>query len=326
MKRFLRLAALLLLLLYAAGCAAAPAPSSDAMDFAEPTKRPEPVALVGTPAPSGTPTPSPSPIPYEEPLFTPTPAPDPAASPAAEDTPSPTETPTVTPKAQTPTPAPTKTPDAAVPPVTGKPLSGYTIGIDPGHQSHANRDKEPEAPGSSTMKNKVSSGTYGRFSGVREYVVNLDVGLALRDSLEALGATVVMTRTTNDVDISNVERAKFFNEKKTDYALRLHCNGSDDASKAGAFMLIPKSHPYKDDCKRAAELLIDAYCSASGFKNKGITVRSDQTGFNWCERMIVNIEMGHMTNESDDHMLTDPAVQKKMVQGLTNGIVAYFAS
>ena len=265
------------------------------------------------------------PIPYA-PLITPAPSPEavsPEASPEVRaDTPAPADT--TQPEAETPAPKETAKPTPAS--VSGQPLSGYIIGIDPGHQAHANREKEPQSPGSSTMKNKVSSGTYGRFTGVREYEVNLQVGLAIRDSLEALGAKVLMTRTTNDIDISNVERAQFFNPEKTDYALRLHCNGSDSASKAGAFMLIPKSHPLKDDCKRAAELLIDAYCSATGFKNLGVTIRSDQTGFNWCERMIVNIEMGHMTNEKDDHMLTDKAVQKTMVQGLVNGIVAYFAS
>ena len=89
-------------------------------------------------------------------------------------------------------------------------------------------------------------------------------------------------------------------------------------------MLVPAKNPYLEDCNRAASLLIEEYCKATDAKNLGITKRSDQTGFNWCKRMIVNIEMGHMTNKEEDYLLTDPDYQKKMAQGLLNGILRYF--
>ena len=142
--------------------------------------------------------------------------------------------------------------------------------------------------------------------------------------LEEQGATVVMTRETNDVNISNVERAQFFNDMQTDYALRLHCNGEEDESISGAFMLVPTENPCYEDCERAARLLIDAFCEETGAKNLGLTYRSDQTGFNWCERMVINIEMGHMTNEEEDMKLADGEYQILMAQGLLNGILAYF--
>ena len=204
------------------------------------------------------------------------------------------------------------------------PLEGYIIGLDPGHQSKGNAEQEPISPGSNKTKKKVSSGTQGRFTGVPEYQVNLDVALLLRDLLVEQGATVVMTRETNDVNISNIERAQYFNEYETDYALRLHCNGSEDKAVHGAFMLVPTENPYLEDCDLAADLLINSYCEATGAKNLGITKRSDQTGFNWSERMVINIEMGHMTNREEDEKLSNPKYQKKMAQGLCNGILEYF--
>lgn len=239
-------------------------------------------------------------------------APSPAltSTPAASPVPSP---------AASPTPAPAQKPN--------QPLSGLIIGVDPGHQAHANREKEPVAPGSSTMKNKVSSGTRGVKSRVYEYEVNLAVGLLLRDMLEEAGATVVITHTEADVNISNIERAKFFNDNMVNLGVRLHCNGSADKSVRGAFMLVPKSkrYPYYDDCVLAAKAILKAYGEATGIGvKKGITYRSDQTGFNWCERPVTNIEMGHMTNPNEDLLLTDKAFQEKMARGIFNGIVAYF--
>lgn len=232
---------------------------------------------------------------------------------------------TLEPVESTPTPIVKPTPEP-IPTAIPLPLEGIIIGIDPGHQEHGNSEKEPVAPGSKEMKKKVSSGTQGRWTRIPEYEVNLKVGILLRDLLEEQGATVIMTRESNNVDISNVERAKLFNEKETDYALRLHCNGSEDKSVHGAFMLVPTENPYLEECDRAAELLIEEYCKATGAKNLGITKRSDQTGFNWSERMIINLEMGHMTNEEEDYKLTDPDYQKKMAKGLFNGILEYFKS
>ena len=40
--------------------------------------------------------------------------------------------------------------------------------------------------------------------------------------------------------------------------------------------------------------------------------------------MVINIEMGHMTNEEEDMKLADGEYQILMAQGLLNGILAYF--
>ncbi len=209
-------------------------------------------------------------------------------------------------------------------PATPKPLAGFVIGLDPGHQSKGNNEPEPVAPGSSETKPKVSSGTQGVASRVEEHVVNLNVALKLRDMLEAVGADVVMTRTKADVDISNKERAQFFNDKKVDLGIRIHANGIDDSSVRGAFMLIPKDNPYEADCKKAAQFIIDNYTEETGIKKLSTQVRSDQTGFNWCERPIVNIEMGHMSNPAEDMKITDKDFQTDMARGIYNGIVEFF--
>lgn len=275
----------------------------------EPTIKPSPKA---TPTASAA-LPSPSLSPTIEPTLTPSPAPTQTPIPTPKPTPEPT-----------PSPSPTKKPSGAATVPTSDILKGKIIGIDPGHQARANTQLEPVAPESSKVKKKVSSGTQGRYTRVPEYQVALNVGLLLKQMLEANGATVVMTRETHNVDISNKERAEFFNRHNTDYALRLHCNGSSDLSRNGAYVLIPSSNPFIEECREAADYLIENYAKATGMAKHKTVARSDQAGFNWCERMIINIEMGYMTYEADDRRLADPEFQVLMAKGLCGGIIEYF--
>ena len=80
--------------------------------------------------------------------------------------------------------------------------------IDPGHQLRGNSQLEPVAPGSSTRKPKVSSGAQGVATRKNEYQLTLEVGLKLRDALQAKGYKITMIRDKNEVNISNKERAE----------------------------------------------------------------------------------------------------------------------
>jgi len=254
---------------------------------------------------------------------TPTDAPTTSLAPtnAPAFTSEPTNAPT---KAQSPSPSITPKPVSNQNTGTGK-LAGKIIGIDSGHQIKANLGVEPIAPGSSITKMKCSAGTAGINSRVPEYVVNLNVSLKLRDMLEAEGATVIMTHTDNNVNITNIERAQIFNTAKTDFSIRIHCNGMDDTSLNGAFVMQPASNPYLSDCQKGAKCVLDEYIKETGFYSKGVYTFDNQTGFNWCDRMIICIEMGHLSNPSDDARLTNADVQTKMATGIFNGIMKYYS-
>ncbi len=123
--------------------------------------------------------------------------------------------------------------------------NSLTVAIDPGHQRKGNSTKEPIGLGSSESKAKVASGTSGKWSGLAEYELTLDVSLLLRDELESRGYTVVMTRETHDVDISNKERTEIASDAGADIFVRIHANGSDDASTNGAMTIcMTKNSPY----------------------------------------------------------------------------------
>lgn len=209
--------------------------------------------------------------------------------------------------------------------------SGHVVCIDAGHQDHGMSDTEPNGPGSSTMKAKLTTGTYGPASGKNEYEINLEVALKLRDSLVGRGYTVVMTRESNDVNISNVERAEIANNADADIFIRIHCNGSDNTSAHGVLCYEPTySNPYLTESvitgsQRLARTLVDAQCAATGQKNLGTISGDDMTGINWAKMPVTIVEMGFMSNTDEDLFLASEDGQAEIVQGLTNGIDAYFA-
>ncbi|MDE7186584.1 MAG: N-acetylmuramoyl-L-alanine amidase [Lachnospiraceae bacterium] len=207
--------------------------------------------------------------------------------------------------------------------------NAFVVVIDPGHQRKGDSTPEPNGPESSTMKARVTGGTSGRTTGVMEYELTLAVSLKLRDELEARGYTVFMTRETHDVNISNMERAQYATSAGADVAVRIHANGVEDSSVSGALALTPSaSNPYishlAGDSQRLSQCILDAYCDATGMRNQGVVTSDTMTGINWSTVPVTILEMGYMTNPSDDTNMEDEAYQEKMIQGIADGIDGYF--
>lgn len=205
------------------------------------------------------------------------------------------------------------------------------IAIDPGHQSWTidMSELEPNAPGSSVMKMKATTGTAGTFSGTYEYALNLDVSLRLRELLEQRGFDTLMTREDNETAISNAERAMMANQAGADMLLRIHANGSEDPSASGALALVPSAgNAYVGNLSAQsaslAQTILDAYCRATGMANLGIQYNDTMTGINWSKQPVVILEMGFMTNEKDDMAMADEAFRQTMAEGIAEGVEAYF--
>lgn len=50
----------------------------------------------------------------------------------------------------------------------------------------------------------------------------------------------------------------------------------------------------------------------------------NMTGINWSTVPVTIVEMGFMTNESDDLQMSDTAFQDTMATGIADGIDSYF--
>jgi len=204
------------------------------------------------------------------------------------------------------------------------------IVIDAGHQAKADNGLEPIGPGASEKKARVAGGTYGRTSGLNEYELNLEVSLKLQKVLESRGYTVIMIRTTNDVDISNAERAETANNANADAFIRVHANGSDDTGVNGAMTICQTpNNPYNANEYKESKLLsacvLDAYVKATGIKKEYVWETDTMSGINWCNVPTTIIEMGYMTNPAEDKKMAQDAFQEKMAGGIADGIGAFLA-
>lgn len=216
----------------------------------------------------------------------------------------------------------------AIPGQHRNPNSAVVV-IDPGHQGSGDSTKEPNGPGSTVMKARVTSGTTGVSTGVAEYILTLDISLKLKTELENRGYTVYMTRSTHNINISNMERAQYASSVGADIAVRIHANGSTNSSVRGAETLSPStSNPYVSHLAAASQSLgrsiVNAYCSATGFNNRGVIASDTMTGINWSEVPVTILEMGFMSNAAEDQAMQDATMQNNMVQGIANGIDNYF--
>lgn len=205
-----------------------------------------------------------------------------------------------------------------------------TIYLDPGHQRHADFSTEPIGPGSSTRKEKMTGGATGVATGIPEYKFNLTIAKKLRSALLKKGYAVVMSRTSHDVKLGNVARAKKGNKSGADICIRIHADSFANSSANGASVLYASSaNPYyagkyAKKSKKLATKLSNSYCKATGIYNRGIVVRNDLTGTNWSKMPTVLIECGFLSNPSEDRKLNSKSFQTKMVKGMVNGIDAYF--
>ena len=201
--------------------------------------------------------------------------------------------------------------------------------IDPGHDLRANPQTEPIGPGSTTRKIEDGGGTRGVVSGTTEAQLNLAISLRVRALLENAGVRVVMTRIhTAGTSIGNIARAGIANRAHAALFLRVHADGATSPSARGSHTLYPALRAgWTDDIyarsRIAARLVQSELVRALGFPDRGLQERSDFTGFNWSDVPAILVEVGFMTNPTEDRALSAEAYRVRAARGMCRGVLRY---
>ena len=204
-----------------------------------------------------------------------------------------------------------------------------TVVLDPGHSSVVASGTEPLGPGSTEHKAADTSGTSGTVSGLTEYELNLTVSQKLRTELQNRGYTVLMTRESNDVPVSCIERADVANNSDADAFVRIHANGSEDSSAKGAMTIcITPDNPFYpalyEQARALSDCIINNLSEVTGCENDGVWETDSMSGNNWSQVPATIVEMGYMTNPDEDALMATDDYQNKIVKGIADGIDQYF--
>jgi len=182
-----------------------------------------------------------------------------------------------------------------------QPLVGKTIVLDPGH-------------GGSDVGAIGATGKY-------EKNANHAVGQILREMLERLGATVLVTNTVDNY-MDGYTRADIANAAAADVFLSIHSNAFTNPSSHGTETYYWTTNP---ESKRLAEIIHSYLRPATGLTDRGVK----------SERFIVIrettmpsalVEMAFITNPAEEKLLFDPSFQQKVAAALRNGLLVFFGA
>lgn len=209
-------------------------------------------------------------------------------------------------------------------------LSGVVVCIDPGHQENGQYVKEPIGPGlpgSTTGKGGMAQGVVTLR---KEAIITLETGMILRDLLLREGATVVMTRESQDVFHSNIERCEIADAAGAHIMLRLHCDNNSNANKTGLSVYAPLNSDYAravatpEEYRALGEAFIDEMKKAVGYeltdKTGFVHLNDNYIGNNWAKMVCFLVEMGYMSNAGEDIKLATPEYQTLLAQGMVEGV------
>ncbi len=232
------------------------------------------------------------------------------------------------------TPKPTARPESQA-----LPLGGVTISVDPGH--NGGNFTHPEEIGrlvpagaGGTTKPCNTTGTATNDGTLTEAQFNWDVAEDLTPRLEELGATVVLTRHSNDgVGPCVDERAEIANRAHAAVALSIHADGNEAAGAHGFDVIHASTEEMvaPRTAGRSLKLAEDVRDGLAGagvppanyVGEDGLDARSDLAGLNLARVPAVLVELGNMRDAEEATKLEDPAYRRKLADALAAGIVSF---
>lgn len=185
------------------------------------------------------------------------------------------------------------------------PLKGATVMLDAGHGGSDN-------------------GALGLLGLLKpEKIIALEFTDKVRTKLEALGATVIMTRV-GDQYVHLSDRLSSSRKMLPDLFISIHADSFEDTAdltKISGFTVF-----YKDQLSKSfSDLLRDDIAKVLGRRNRGSKVMNLYvTRGTWTPSVLV--ELGFLSHPSEFDWLNDPYEQERFADTITNSVLNYFSN
>jgi N-acetylmuramoyl-L-alanine amidase len=216
-----------------------------------------------------------------------------------------------------------------------EPLAGKVVGIDPGHNG-----LNYSAP--AVIDQPVFNGTGDEpcdttgtetAGGYTEAQYNFNVATYLQADLEAEGATVVLTRTSNaGIGPCVTTRAAIINDAHADVAVDIHADGGPPTGR-GFAVLEPVADGPNDgvigSSAAFAAILRNTFAAGTPMPVStydgvdGLQPRSDLAGLNLTTVPKVLLECGNMQNATDAALLVTPAFQQAAAAAMARAVTEF---
>lgn len=220
--------------------------------------------------------------------------------------------------------------------IRGLPLEGRVVVIDPGHQlgnHNFPRKIRRLVPAGGFRKpcNTTGTSTNGGFP---EATFAWRVSVRLRDRLEDLGATVVLTRTANSErqwgPCVNV-RGRAGNSIPADLKISVHGDGSYARGARGFHVIAPTDRKRwtHDIFRSSRRLALDTRSALRGVGlqvanytagGDGLDFRSDLATLNLSNVPTVMVELGNMRNRKDARFMRSRHGESTYARGLEHAV------
>lgn len=207
---------------------------------------------------------------------------------------------------------------------------GPVVVIDAGHQNKENIRKEPAGPESSRMSQKMEAGAVGSFLGIRECDVTLAIAEKTKQVLTERGYQVIMTRESNDVNMSWAERARLAEKSGADALIHIHAHSQESTSVTGVLASCQSSgNPYNGDLASESYALSSCIAGsvsqAAGAKNRGVKQTDTSSEINWSQVPVTALETGFLSNQQEELLLSQEEYQSRIAVGIADGLDQFFA-
>lgn len=186
--------------------------------------------------------------------------------------------------------------------------------------------KEVGAGSWSSIKIVLDPGHGGRDVGAShdgspaEKEIVLDIALRVEPILRRRGATVLLTRRTDDF-VSLTRRASFGSDNHPTLFVSIHANSCASAEVNG-FEIYYAEDGRERDSVQAANFIQQSLKRATDARDRGIRK------FNYavlartkCPSVL--IEVGYLSNPREASLLSKSSYRKKVAEGIADGILAY---